>query len=73
MRFCHPTFVPSVLVYQPIFAAVKGSSERITVQGLSLLLGRMDRMKTVRLLVLACYANLCTLFAIIRPLKAIKF
>ena len=73
MRFCHPTFAPSALVYQPIFAAVKGSSERIRVNGLSLLLGRMDRMKSVRLLVLASYANLCTLFAIIRPLKAIKF
>lgn len=29
MRFCHPTFLPSALVYQPIFAAVKGSSKRI--------------------------------------------
>ena len=29
MWFCHPTFVPSALVYQPKFAAVKGSSKRI--------------------------------------------
>lgn len=29
MRFCHPTFVPSALVYQPIFSVVKGSSNRI--------------------------------------------
>lgn len=74
MWFCHQTFGPSGLLYQPIFVQVKRSSKSILIcRVLFLRLGRMDRMRSVRLLVPVSYANFCTLYGIISPLKAIKF